>query len=77
VLAIIFLALVILFTVFFGKGIIWLIINSVVGLVALVIVNLLPMINVVVNIWSILIVAFGGILGLILLIILSAFGIAF
>lgn len=71
VLTIVFLAIIILFAIFFGKGIIWLIINSVVGLVALVLVNFLPIINITLNIWNVLIVAFGGILGLILLIILD------
>jgi len=77
VLATIFLVLVVLFVIFFGKGIIWLVINSVIGLVALLIVNLLPIVNVTINIWSVLIVAFGGILGLILVIALSVLQIAF
>jgi hypothetical protein len=77
ILSFVFLAIIILFAMFFGKGIVWLIINSVIGLVALVLVNLLPIVNITINIWSVLIVAFGGILGFILLIILSAFGIAF
>jgi len=77
VLAFVFLALVILYVVFFGRGIIWLVINSVIGLVALVLVNLLPVVNVAINIWSVLIVAFGGILGLILLVALSLLQIAF
>lgn len=77
VIAGVFLLLIILFVVFFGKGIVWLIVNSVIGLIALVLVNFLPVINIAINIWSVLIVAFGGILGLILLILLSVFQIAF
>jgi hypothetical protein len=77
VLTIVFLAIIILFTVFFGRGIIWLIINSVIGLVALVLVNLLPIVNISINIWTVLIVAFGGILGFILLVILDLLKIAF
>jgi len=77
VLAFVFLAFVILFVVFFGRGLVWLIINSVIGLVMLLAVDLLPFVNVAINIWSVLIVALGGILGLILLVALSLLHIAF
>lgn len=60
-----------------GKGIIWLVVNSVIGLVVLVLLNFLPFINITINIWSVLIVALGGIPGIILVILLSHFGIAF
>jgi hypothetical protein len=60
-----------------GKGIVWLAINSLIGIVILVLLNYLPFINIAVNIWSILIVALGGIPGIILVILLSHFGIAF
>jgi len=60
-----------------GKGIIWLGINSVIGIVALVLLNYLPFVNIVINIWSVLIVALGGIPGIIIVILLSHFGIAF
>jgi len=76
-LTVVLLALVVLFVVFFGRGIIWLIINSIIGLVALVLVNLLPIVNITINIWSVLIVAFGGVIGLILVIALSLLQIAF
>jgi len=61
----------------FGKGLVWLLINSLVGLVILVLLNYFPFVNIVINIWSILIVVFGGIPGIILVILLSHFGIAF
>jgi len=60
-----------------GKGIFWLLINSLVGMVILVAFNYLPFVNVVINIWSILIVALGGIPGIVLVVLLSHFGIAF
>ena len=61
----------------FGKGIVWLAINSLVGLLFLVVLNFLPFINIAINIWSILIVAFGGVAGLALLILLDLAGVAF
>ncbi|MFA6269072.1 MAG: pro-sigmaK processing inhibitor BofA family protein [archaeon] len=74
----ILLAIIIIFIVLkFGKSIAWLIINSLIGLAALLIVNLLPIVNITINIWSILIVALGGLFGLILLILLSVLHIAF
>ncbi len=60
-----------------GKGIFWLLINSLVGMVILVVLNYLPFVNVTINIWSILIVALGGIPGIALVVLLSHFGIAF
>lgn len=53
----------------------WIIINSLVGLVLLVIVNFFPFINISINIWTILIVALGGIPGLLLLVLLELAGI--
>jgi hypothetical protein len=61
----------------FGRGIVWLAINSLVGMVILILLNYLPFVNVVINVWSILIVALGGIPGIALVILLSHFGIAF
>ena len=77
VLTFILIALVIIVALKFGKGIIWLAINSIIGIVALVLLNYLPFINIVINIWSVLIVALGGIPGIILVILLSHFGIMF
>ncbi len=77
VLTAVVLALLIFLAITFGKDIVWLIINSLIGLVALVIINFLPMINITINIWSILIVVFGGIPGIALLILLDLLGIAF
>ncbi len=54
-----------------------LIVNSVIGIILLLLINLFPIIDVDINIWSILIVALGGIPGLILVILLSMLGIAF
>ena len=71
------LIVVILVAVKFGKGVIWLIVNSVIGLILLWLVNLIPIVNVTINIWSILIVALGGIPGLLLLVILDLLKIAF
>jgi hypothetical protein len=61
----------------FGRGIIILALNSLIGLIVLVLVNFLPFINISINIWSILIVAIGGIPGIALLILLDFFKIAF
>jgi hypothetical protein len=77
VLTFIFIALIIIVALKLGKGIIWLIINSIIGIVVLVLLNYLPFVNIVINIWSVLIVALGGIPGIILVILLSHFGIAF
>ncbi|HLC78847.1 MAG TPA: pro-sigmaK processing inhibitor BofA family protein [archaeon] len=71
VLALIFIALKM------GKSIVWLLINSAIGIAILIILNFLPFINVTINIWSILIVVFGGIAGIALVILLSLLGIAF
>lgn len=60
-----------------GKSVGVLIVNSVIGLILLWLVNLLPIVNVTINIWSILIVALGGIPGLILLVILDLLKVAF
>lgn len=60
-----------------GKGLIGLIINSVIGIIALLVTNFLPFINIQINIWSVLIVVLGGIPGLIIVALLSFFGILF
>ena len=61
----------------FGKGIVWLAINSLIGIAALVLLNFLPFVSITINIWSVLIVVLGGIPGIILVILLSHFGIVF
>jgi hypothetical protein len=68
IITLILLILVIIIALKMGKSIVFLIINSVIGLIALTIVNFLPIINVTINIWSILIVALGGLPGLVILI---------
>ena len=78
VLTFVFLALVIFFVIAFGQGIMWLLINSVIGIIGLILVNLIPnFVNIPINVWSVLIVAFGGIPGFVLLILLDLLKIAF
>ncbi|HLC93318.1 MAG TPA: pro-sigmaK processing inhibitor BofA family protein [archaeon] len=71
VLALVFIALKL------GKSIIWLAINSVIGIIFLIIINFFPFVNITINIWSVLIAVFGGVPGVILLIILDLLKIAF
>ncbi len=77
VLTVLLLALVLLLLFKVGKALVWLLVNSVIGLVALLLTNILPMINININMWSILIVALGGLPGLLLLMGLDCFNIAF
>jgi hypothetical protein len=77
ILTILLIVLLVIVALKLGKGIIWLLINSLVGMVILILLNYLPFINIQINIWSILIVALGGIPGIALVILLSQFGIAF
>ncbi|MDO8538531.1 MAG: pro-sigmaK processing inhibitor BofA family protein [archaeon] len=77
VLSLVLLAIIILIALKFSSSIFWLIINSAIGVIALMLVNFLPYIDIEINIWSILITVFGGIAGIILLIILDLGGIAF
>ena len=74
---IILLVIVIFVALKMGKSLAILIANSVIGLILLWLVNLLPIVNVAINLWSILIVALGGVPGLILLVILDLLKIAF
>jgi len=71
------LILVIFIAIKLGKEIVWLALNSVIGLIVLILINFLPFINIDINIWSILIVAIGGIPGIALVILLDLLGIAF
>ncbi|MFH1391228.1 MAG: pro-sigmaK processing inhibitor BofA family protein [Candidatus Diapherotrites archaeon] len=74
-------AAVVIIAIFFalklGKKIVVLLINSFLGLVVLVLLNFFPFVNIEINIWSVLITAFGGIPGIILLILLDLLGFAF
>ncbi|MAG18258.1 MAG: sigmaK-factor processing regulatory BofA [Candidatus Diapherotrites archaeon] len=74
-------AIVVIIAIFFalklGKKIVILLINSFIGLVVLVLLNFFPFIHIEINIWSVLITAFGGIPGIILLILLDLLGFAF
>lgn len=76
-LSILILILILVLVVHFGADIVFLVINSLIGLGILILLNFLPVINITINIWSILIVALGGIPGIILLIILDLLKIAF
>ncbi|MDO8633722.1 MAG: pro-sigmaK processing inhibitor BofA family protein [archaeon] len=77
ILTFLFIVLLVILAWKLGKGIVWLLINSVVGMVILILLNFLPFVNIQINVWSILIVALGGIPGIALVILLSYFGIAF
>lgn len=68
---------VIYFALKLGKKLILLVINGFLGLVALVIINFTGFVNIDINIISVLIAALGGLLGIVLLILLSTLGIAF
>ena len=76
-LALVFMILLVVAAWKLGKGIFWLLINSLVGMGILILLNYLPFVNVTINIWSILIVAIGGVPGIVLVVLLSYFGIAF
>ena len=60
----------------FTKSLVSLLINSVVSVVILFVLNYLGL-GLAINIWSVLVVAIGGLLGLLLVLVLHAFGIAF
>ncbi|MFA7132526.1 MAG: pro-sigmaK processing inhibitor BofA family protein [Bacteroidales bacterium] len=77
IIAVVLLVIVIFIALKMGKSLGILIVNSVIGLIMLWLINLLPIVNVAINFWSILIVALGGIPGLILLVILDLLKIAF
>ena len=68
---------VIFFALKLGKKLILLVINGFLGLVALVIINFTGFVTIDINIISVLIAALGGLLGIVLLILLSTLGIAF
>ncbi|GEM_PF-1510565 len=76
-LSVLLLVVLIIIALKFGKFIVALAVNSLVGLVLLFLLNFLPFLEIGINLWSILIVAFGGIPGLALLILLDLLGIAF
>lgn len=77
ILTFLFIALAVIVVLVLGKGIIWLLINSAIGIAALILLNYLPIFNITINIWSILITALGGIPGIIIVALLSYLGIAF
>ena len=59
-----------------GKKIVLLVINSFIGLVLLLLFNLLPFVQIRIDLWTILIAGFGGIAGVALLMLLAYLGIA-
>ncbi len=67
--------LLIIVAIKFGGGLLWLFFNSLVGLAILILLNFLPVIQIPINIWSVLIVALGGLPGIVLLVILNLLGI--
>lgn len=77
IITIILLIIIIFIALKFGRFIVGLAINSLIGLLILFLLNFLPFINIDINIWSILIVALAGIPGIALLILLDLAGIAF
>jgi hypothetical protein len=77
ILAIAIVALVVVLVFLIFKNIVMLIINSVIGLFALFGVNVLFDLGIKVNIWSVLITAIGGIIGLAVVLILHFLHVAF
>jgi len=69
------LLLLVLIYAIISVGIPQLIINSIIGIVILLLANLAPQLNIKLNLWNILIVALGGILGAILVIVLHLGGV--
>jgi hypothetical protein len=66
----------VLYVVFvLGRGLVGLLVSSVIGIIVLWAVNLLPGVSIPINIWSVLITVIGGVAGVILLIILNLAGI--
>ncbi|MDP2666661.1 MAG: pro-sigmaK processing inhibitor BofA family protein [Candidatus Diapherotrites archaeon] len=59
----------------FVGSVFWLLVNSLIGVIALAILNLAPVVDIPINIWTVLIAAIGGIPGIILLLLLDVFGI--
>lgn len=64
----------ILILVKFGGLILRIILHVILGWIFLVLVNLLPFIHIPINIWTVLIAGFGGVFGVIVLIIAQALG---
>jgi len=61
----------------FLKNPVYILSNSVIGLAVLLLLNSVSNIGIAINLWSILIVGFGGIAGLLLVLLLHYGGIAF
>lgn len=70
-----FLILVVLVILNFAKFLFKLVFNSILGLLLFWAVNTVGIISIPINLWTILIVAFGGVVGFIALVALTLFGI--
>ncbi len=75
ILSVLFLVVVIFIILNFAKLLFKLVFNSIFGLILLWAINYFGIIAIPINLWTILIVAFGGLAGLILLVLLTLFGI--
>jgi hypothetical protein len=72
------LAIFLLYVVFrFLKNPLLMILNSVLGFVALVILNVVFQLGIIINFWSIAIIALGGVGGLIVIVLLNFLGLGF
>ena len=69
-------ALVLFAMIWSAKGPFWLLLNTILALIALKVIGWLG-IRIEINIWSILIVAIGGLPGLLLVLLLNLLGMAF
>ncbi len=71
----IFVLIAIVIIIKFGRVLLKILINAVLGWILLAILNLIPSIHIPINIITVLIAGFGGVFGVIFLLILQLFGI--
>ena len=74
ILVLVLLAIVIVVGINHGGSLTALLINGVIGIIILMLLNYLPKIEVPINIWTFLIAAIGGLLGVAILVILNLMG---
>lgn len=77
ILAVAFVVLVAVLLFKLGKGLMWVLANSVIGLVVFAVLNIFFGLGIDINIWSLLVVGIGGVIGLVVVILLHFVGIAF
>ena len=77
ILTVLLVVILIYFALKLGKKLIVLAINSFLGLVVLVLLNILPFLELEISIWTILVAGLGGIPGVLLIVILHSLGLAF